>query len=150
MTLEQGATLRSRFRFACGYCGTTETSVGSQLTVDHYHPTSRGGTDDETNWVLCCFACNSFKGAFWSEDEEQRLLRLLQDDFTVHIEQLEGVMLGLTQRGQQHIERLHLNREQLIAQHLNTATITQLQERIRIAEERLDRALKRIESLRPS
>lgn len=33
------------------------------LTLDHMHPVSRGGTDDLTNLWILCYSCNSFKGA---------------------------------------------------------------------------------------
>lgn len=136
--------LRQRFDFACGYCGTTETSVGAPLTVDHFHPTSRGGSDDESNWVYCCPACNSFKGAAWGE-EEGRLLHPLRDDLALQVEERNGQLFGLTPRGELHIEQLHLNREQLVAQRRELLATAELQHRSRRAEERLERALERIE-----
>ncbi|RKN56241.1 HNH endonuclease [Micromonospora costi] len=39
-------------------CGAT-----TDLTVDHVHPWSKGGTDDLDNLQLLCRPCNSRKGA---------------------------------------------------------------------------------------
>lgn len=44
----------------CRYCGQALTL--QQATVDHIHPTSRGGTDCETNLALACKPCNLQKG----------------------------------------------------------------------------------------
>ena len=107
--------LRSRFRFACGYCGVTETQNGAQLTVDHFQPTSRGGPDDASNWVYSCFACNTFKGAFWEVAPSDFLLHPLRDDVAVHLhEEEDGTFTALSSRGQLHLERLHLNRPELV------------------------------------
>lgn len=42
----------------CFYCGATP----DYFEVDHVHPKSRGGTDELTNLVLSCVACNQTKG----------------------------------------------------------------------------------------
>ena len=141
MTREQHAALRRRFDFACAYCGTTEMSVGAQLTVDHFQPTSRGGLDDESNWVYCCAACNGFKAAFWSAVPDEGLLNPLHDDVLQHLEERNGMLIGITARGERHIERLHLNREQLVAQRQDNAERAHLAERLRVAEAHLQRAL---------
>ena len=47
--------------FRCRYCGTSGTA--NQLHVDHVMPVSRGGTDDMSNLVASCHACNLGKGA---------------------------------------------------------------------------------------
>lgn len=146
MTRAEFAVLRRRFGFACGYCSVSETGAGALLTVDHFQPASRAGKDDESNWVYCCAACNSFKSAFWNE--ERSLLRPLEEDFSLHIEEREGVLVALTSRGENHLEVLHLNRESLVALRRERAANQALQERLRHTEERLARALKRIEQAR--
>jgi 5-methylcytosine-specific restriction endonuclease McrA len=40
----------------CKYCGATEN-----LTIDHKHPVSLGGTDDLSNLQTLCYDCNSLK-----------------------------------------------------------------------------------------
>jgi hypothetical protein len=44
----------------CGYCNCTLT--GSNRTVDHVIPTSKGGKNIYENVVACCGKCNSKKG----------------------------------------------------------------------------------------
>lgn len=41
----------------CVYCGSKK-----QLTLDHVIPKSRGGTNEWSNLVTCCFKCNLKKG----------------------------------------------------------------------------------------
>lgn len=49
----------SRDGFTCQYCGQRAPSV--KLNVDHRMPRSRGGSDDMSNLITACFACNSGK-----------------------------------------------------------------------------------------
>jgi hypothetical protein len=55
-------TVRERFRYACGYCGVTEITVGGGLTLDHYRPQAAGGDDSLDNLVYACIRCNQYKG----------------------------------------------------------------------------------------
>lgn len=56
---------RLRFRvfqrdnFTCQYCG--ERAPDVVLQVDHKHPKSLGGTDEEANLTTACFGCNNGK-----------------------------------------------------------------------------------------
>lgn len=60
-------TISRRLRFeilrrdghTCRYCGAKAPDVA--LTVDHVIPVALGGTDDPTNLVTACAACNSGK-----------------------------------------------------------------------------------------
>lgn len=50
----------------CRYCGVLvvrghNLRRGDQFTIDHVIPRSRGGTNDESNLVTACFACNHRK-----------------------------------------------------------------------------------------
>lgn len=45
----------------CQYC--LERHSINDLTVDHIHPKSKGGTDDHSNRVLACRPCNSRKSS---------------------------------------------------------------------------------------
>lgn len=45
--------------FACMYCGRQPPEI--VLEVDHIHPISDGGTDDDANLVTACFDCNRGK-----------------------------------------------------------------------------------------
>lgn len=46
---------------ACAYCG-SNIEDGVQLTLDHIHPHSLGGTNHESNLITCCQKCNSSRG----------------------------------------------------------------------------------------
>ncbi len=37
------AAARIRYNYVCGYCGVTEISTGSVLTLDHYQPKAAKG-----------------------------------------------------------------------------------------------------------
>lgn len=45
--------------FTCRYCGQRPPDV--TLEVDHIHPSSKGGSDDELNLLTSCFDCNRGK-----------------------------------------------------------------------------------------
>ena len=56
--------LFARDRYTCQYCGRhiTEFKPREALTRDHLIPLSRGGTNEWTNVVAACSACNTRKG----------------------------------------------------------------------------------------
>ena len=57
-----------------GYCNGCERHFEIRnLTVDHKHPQSKGGTDHPDNLQLLCQACNSTKGKGTQEDLISRL-----------------------------------------------------------------------------
>lgn len=47
-----------RDKYRCVNCGTH-----LNLSIDHIHPFSKGGSDDESNLQTLCRSCNSSKGA---------------------------------------------------------------------------------------
>lgn len=50
----------------CYYCDVlTSPDMGHKhkVTVDHKTPLGLGGADDESNFAICCLACNSAKGS---------------------------------------------------------------------------------------
>ena len=99
--------VRAVFAFRCGYCTISEAQCGAELTYDHFRPQSQAGTDDIANLVYACHACNEFKGDYWSEDEESRLLHPLTDDLNQHIvEEITGSLHARTALGQIFIDRL--------------------------------------------
>lgn len=109
--------VRKRENYCCGYCGVHEDDAGSRLTIDHYCPRSKGGSDDHTNLVYCCAACNSFKGEQWSDNPTiERILHPQDANISVHLaENPNHILIGLTDTGQFHIRQLHLNRPELVA-----------------------------------
>ena len=46
-----------RDKYVCQYCSSKEN-----LTIDHVHPTSKGGKTCFENCVTCCKKCNMLKG----------------------------------------------------------------------------------------
>ena len=48
--------IKERWEYQCAYCGN-----GSELTIDHVVPRSRGGSDFTKNVVCCCNSCNQQK-----------------------------------------------------------------------------------------
>ncbi len=108
--------LRQIFEFRCGYCRVSEIDVGSELTIDHFVPRASGGSDEIENWVYCCHRCNEFKGNFWAPDSPQRILHPVRDRIADHIREREdSVLLGISDTGAFHIEKLRLNRAPLLA-----------------------------------
>ncbi len=55
-----------RDNFTCQYCGWSgdnfEKWYIASLCIDHVKPQSKGGTDDDSNLVVSCHACNLYKG----------------------------------------------------------------------------------------
>ncbi len=115
MRPSQKQALRALYEFCCGYCGVGEAQVGAELTVDHFQPRSRGGTDENENLVYACHACNEFKSDFWPDEEQVRLLHPRRDDLAFHLATADdGALQGLTPEGELFVERLRLNRAPLV------------------------------------
>lgn len=116
MRTSERQTLRARYLFRCGYCGIREADAGAKLTIDHFQPRSQGGSDETDNLVYCCHACNEFKGDYWQPNATHRILHPLRDDHSEHfVLTSEDVLNPLTETGAFHIQRLHLNRRELIS-----------------------------------
>ena len=50
--------IRQRANFLCEYCHSSEEASTALFTLDHLHPQSLGGADDEDNLALACHRCN--------------------------------------------------------------------------------------------
>lgn len=115
------AALRDRVRHraggACEFCGTIESDAGGELTIDHYRPTSREGTDDPDNLVYCCIRCNQYKGDYWPDIPDAPCLwNPREGAFSDHFLELDGGILHpLTSSAAFTLERLRLNRPALVA-----------------------------------
>jgi hypothetical protein len=131
-------SVRQQYQYACGYCGVTETTVGGELTVDHYQPRSFGGAEDDDNLIYACVKCNLYKGEFWPNDDDiahdQRVLHPILDDWAEHVSENEqtGYLEALTERGQFHIALLRLNRPQLVAYRIERRIYSILHEKYRL------------------
>jgi len=107
--------IRELYNFRCGYCTVRETDSGSPLTLDHFQPRSKGGSDTLDNLVYSCHACNTFKSDYWQPESEHRILHPMRDILAEHLVATEnGRMRALTRTGEFHLKRLRLNREALV------------------------------------
>lgn len=107
--------LRARYDFRCGYCGIREIDTGAELTLDHFQPRSKGGGDELENLVYCCPACNEYKGDYWQPDAPRRILHPMHDDLAAHfVLTSQDTLSPLTETGEFHIAKLHLNRRELV------------------------------------
>jgi HNH endonuclease len=109
--------IRQRARFACEYCGVTETDTGGVLTLDHFQPRSRDGTDALDNLLYCCFRCNLYKADYWPlRPDDPVLWNPRQEAREAHLLLLSDSRLyPITSTGEFTLERLRLNRPALIA-----------------------------------
>lgn len=108
--------VRQRAGFACEFCGITETDAGGELTIDHYHPSAKGGSDDPSNLVYCCSRCNVYKlDYFPSGQNDPTLWNPRLEPFSDHFIELDNGMLhALTTVGEFTLTRIRLNRLPLV------------------------------------
>ncbi len=120
ITLEQRQQVRQRANFACEFCGVAEVDIGDQLTIDHFQPKTKGGSDSLDNLVYCCVRCNQYKLAYWpTEMSDTQLWNPRQEPFVEHFLELEdGLLYPLTSTGKFTLNRLRLNRPLLVAYRL--------------------------------
>lgn len=112
--------VRQRAKFKCEFCHISEADSGGELTVDHFHPISRGGNDDLDNLIYCCIRCNQYKLDYWPNvPEEPMLFNPRVQSSTVHFLELDdGTIYPLTPTGIFTLKRLRLNRPPLVANRL--------------------------------
>ena len=108
--------IRNRAAGLCEFCGVSETSVGGQLTIDHFQPQSKGGQDSLENLVYCCVRCNQYKQNYWPVNAtEPKLWNPRQEKQSDHFVELEdGRWFALTSTGEFTLRRLRLNRPALV------------------------------------
>jgi 5-methylcytosine-specific restriction endonuclease McrA len=76
-----------RDNFRCRYCdydarASFEAFWRARLCVDHLKPKNLGGSDDDSNLVTCCAACNAGKAGhdIGSVEGVRRFLRLARKE----------------------------------------------------------------------
>ncbi len=108
--------VRQRAGLVCEYCGVSETDVGSELTIDHFQPLSKGGDNRLENLIYCCARCNEHKGAYWpGHSDDQPLWNPRSEPASLHFVIGEnGILNPLTSTGALTINLLHLNRQPLV------------------------------------
>lgn len=140
--------VRERYDFRCGYCEVRETDSGSPLTLDHFHPRSKGGGDTLENLVYSCHACNTFKSDYWQPGSERRILHPLRDILTAHLVTVEnGSIRSLTPTGEFHLRRLRLNREALVAHRREQNILTREREEQQVVLRRIAQLEQHVETL---
>ena len=65
----------SRQQWRCMYCGGRRKT--QNFEIDHIHPVSRGGSNEESNLQALCGPCNARKGAATDEEFRRRYAELL-------------------------------------------------------------------------
>ena len=115
--------VRQRADYACEFCGVTEVDTGGELTLDHYQPQARGGSDDADNLIYSCSRCNLYKADYWATASEQTpLWNPRNESASQHfIEAEDGLLYPLTVVGAFTLQRLRLNRPQLVQKRYKTA-----------------------------
>jgi hypothetical protein len=112
--------VRRRANFACEFCGVTETDAGSELTIDHYHPRAKGGTNNLENLLYCCPRCNQYKLDYWpAQPDDPSLWDPRRESASQHFFEMDdGTLHPLTAVGAFTLKRLRLNRPPLVAYRL--------------------------------
>ena len=122
--------VRERAQSRCEYCGVSEQDTAGELTVDHFQPQLKGGTDDLDNLSYCCQRCNQYKSDYWPSNEAAvPLWNPRRDNHSDHFVMLaDGTIYPRTAIGSFTIARLRLNRPPLVAYRLrHTARIEEAQ-----------------------
>ena len=112
--------VRQRASFRCEYCGVTETDTGGMLTVDHFQPSAKSGSDEEDNLIYCCHRCNEYKSDYWPQKPGAlNLWNPRREAAEAHFtENEDGSLIALTETGRFTLGRLRLNRPPLAANRL--------------------------------
>jgi 5-methylcytosine-specific restriction endonuclease McrA len=72
---------------ACCWCGSS-VEEGTQLSLDHIKPVSKGGDNQPTNLITCCMKCNSSRGnrsAFSFAKAVAQYIEKSEDDVLKHV-----------------------------------------------------------------
>ena len=144
LTKEIRAQVQHRANFACEFCGVHEIDAGGELTIDHFQPKSKKGTNHIENLIYCCTRCNNYKFNYYSDDKNTlSLWNPRKESFNIHFIELDnGLLQPLTPVGNFTIKRLRLNRKALVAYRIekgkqikNKALLTRCQSLMKLHEE---------------
>ena len=112
---QDAEVLYSAFNGKCAFCESLMAHV-SAPHIEHYRPKSQFPdlAFDWENWLLSCGRCNDSKWAHFPEcDGEPCLINPTTEDPAEHVEFLDFIALARTQRGQETIKLVGLNRSPL-------------------------------------
>ena len=90
------------------------------MTIDHFQPQSKGGSDKLNNLIYCCNSCNSYKSDYYPTEKSDPIIwNPRVESFDTHSFMLQtGILTPLTGKGKSTIELLRLNRSPLISYRL--------------------------------
>lgn len=116
------AQLAQEAEHRCVYCAIHEAAFGGirNFHIDHFRPRSLFPdlTDSYQNVFFACAICNVFKGSAWPADPDPNAVSFLDPSRTDYNEVLvpeeNYIVIGACIAGTYMVERLHLNRPQLI------------------------------------
>ena len=116
ISAETRQIVRRRANFSCEFCGVTETDVGGELTVDHFQPKGKKGSDNLENLIYACARCNLYKADYFPETAtELKLWNPRQESGDAHFLLLpSGELFALSETGKFTIQQLRLNRSPLV------------------------------------
>ncbi|HQU85975.1 MAG TPA: HNH endonuclease signature motif containing protein, partial [Pyrinomonadaceae bacterium] len=108
--------VRERANYSCEYCGVSETDSGGELTIDHFKPQSKNGSDEKENLVYACVRCNLYKSDYYPETETDKELwnPRFETSENHFVELPNGKLFALTDTGVFTIKLLRLNRNPLV------------------------------------
>ncbi|HHB89920.1 MAG TPA: HNH endonuclease [Anaerolineae bacterium] len=113
--------VRKRDGYRCAYCRTPEALTVTVFEIDHIIPKSQGGETHESNLCLACPTCNRYKGISKTamdpeSGEEVPLFHPRQDRWEDHFawNHEKTLIEGLTPTGRATIEKLKMNRLQMV------------------------------------
>ena len=125
-----GVELCRRFHNKCVFCESRMKHV-SNPHIEHYRPKGRKEFErlmfDWDNWLLSCGRCNEKKWTHFPECNGQPcLLNPATEDPAPHLDFLGAIVIGLSQRGDETIRLVALDRSPLLYEraawllHVNT------------------------------
>jgi hypothetical protein len=108
--------VRQRAKYACEFCSVSETDVGGLLTIDHFQPQSKGGSDDLGNLIYSCVGCNQYKQDYWPTSESEPILWNPRKvaALSKFVELDDGRVVAISADAEFTIQRLRLNRAPLV------------------------------------
>lgn len=112
--------VKSRARHRCEYCQSPSSISSAPFSLDHIHPDSLGGANDEANLALSCSFCNSAKGDRTDAIDPETSTRVLlfnprRQVWSEHFRWSDDFLdiLALTPTGRATLAALGLNRAEL-------------------------------------
>ena len=129
--------LAEEANFQCVYCAVSEPQFGGArgFHIEHYRPKSRfeALTHDYSNLFYACCVCNVFKGDDWPRDPPPALdlpsyPSPAETDYNHHFEVdwQAGRISAKNTAAAYVLQRLHLNRPQLMNERRNWAIVSRL------------------------